>query len=111
MTIVKDELHERDPTPQLPSTPVVQHEISVSLPTDFTHMRYNYNVGDSLESSDRSITPESCNTLDYSNCYPSFPHFGASHTIYNSEDDDDWCFAGPAADDQFSEEYTLVTQN
>ncbi|PWW80845.1 hypothetical protein C7212DRAFT_349821 [Tuber magnatum] len=61
--------------------------------------------------------------VDYSNCYSSFPHSGASQTLYNSEDEglesleeDCWRFCensdgnNDGNSDNFSEEFTLVTQ-
>ncbi|RPA97455.1 hypothetical protein L873DRAFT_1690720 [Choiromyces venosus 120613-1] len=61
--------------------------------------------------------------VDYSNCYSSFPHDGTSETLYNSEDEgfdsleeDCWQFClnndgtTDGNSDNFSEEFTLVTQ-
>lgn len=98
-TIKNNEHHERDPTP--PPTPALHRDIPAPSGREvvpINPMGYSLNPNNAPE----------CHTVDYSNCYASFPHFGTSNTLYNS-DDDDWRFPGPG--DQFSEEYTLVTQN
>lgn len=96
--VMKDDRHERDPTP--PSASATQSGISVS-PAPEIHIvdptHYDLDIKDAFE----------LHAVDYSNCYASFPHYATSNTIYN--EDDDWHFSGPG--DQFSEEYTLVTQN
>jgi len=66
---------------------------------------------------------EAAQQVDYSNCYSSFTHNGTSQTLYNSEDEgleslgeDCWQFCennggnNEGNSDNFSEEFTLVTQ-
>lgn len=96
ITTIKDAHHERGPTP--PPTPPLPHSISVppSAEVQFVSLS-DYNPG-----------ANEYHPIDYANCYASFPHIGASSILYDSEDEN-WRLCGSS--DQFSEEYTLVTQN
>lgn len=99
ITKTKDTHHEKGPTP--PPTPPLPHNTPVppSAEVQFVGLiDYSLNVGAAHE----------YRPIDYTNCYASFPHFGASSVLYDSEDEN-WRLCGSG--DQFSEEYTLVTQN
>lgn len=103
ITTIKDAQHERDPTPPpMPTpTPPFPHNISAPLSAEVQFVNtidYSMGINAAYE----------YHPIDYTNCYASFPHFGASSVLYDSEDED-WRLYGPG--DQFTEEYTLVTQN
>lgn len=94
-----------------PTPPTPPHNTPVALPEEVhpvdVHTVEIHPV-DFIDYSQGLNAAHERHPIDYANCYASFPHFGASNTLYDSEDED-WRLYGPET--RFNEEYALITQN